>query len=80
MVCEQENFIEFISTEYAPKINLEYFDKASELRKQETVDYINDAFSRYANAQTMEDLGLKNNALFFAICISCKILEEMSPT
>lgn len=75
--CEKEQFVELLLLEHGEKIVLDYFQKSSSLRKQETVDYINDAFSRYANACVMEDYGLKNNAIFFAINVAVEILKEI---
>ncbi len=75
--CEKEQFVELILIEHGESITLDYFQKSSSLRKQETIDYINNAFDRHANAETMEDYGLKNNAIFFAINVAVKIIEEI---
>lgn len=74
--CEKEQFIELILIEHGDVLILDYFKKSSALRKKETVEYINNAFLRHANAEVMEDYGLKNNAIFFAINIAIKIIEE----
>lgn len=74
--CEGERFVEFLLLKYGEKVVLDYFKKSSSLRKQETVDCINNAFSRYANAQVMEDFGLENNAIFFAVNIAVEFLSR----
>ena len=76
-VCEKDQFVEFVLLEYGQSIRLDYFQKSSEIRKQDTIDYINDAFGRHTNAYVMEDYGLHNNAIFFAINVAVKILDEI---
>lgn len=75
--CEKEQLIELILIDHGNSLKLDYFKKTSPLRNEEAINYINDAFCRYANAETMEDYGLKNNSIFFAINIAVKIIDEV---
>lgn len=77
-LCEKQQFIDYLllGENFPVKIRLDFFSRTSGIAQPETVDYVNDAFDRHANAIIMEDFGLKNNALYLAINIAVSVLQE----
>ena len=75
-LCEKEVFVDSLPALY-PGVRFEYLDKKSPIFNAEVVQDINGGLSRHANAVVLEDFGLANNALLFAVNLVVSVEREV---